>query len=194
MHQNSLLAFKAHALPLITPGVRVLEVGPHKKQGYYRAALASDEQHNGTSWTFCDRTVTEGRQGWIGMSDEYSIESGDSVYHVVLAGQVIEHVRKPWVWVPELARVTRRGGLVILIGPISWAHHNAPVDCWRIWPEGYRALFEEAGLEEVLIQEARLDASARDHRYQINPGPVLDCVAVGRKPATQESTEEGPPA
>lgn len=189
MHQNSLLAFTQFALPLIAPGTRVLEVGPHKKQGYRQATLDSAEEHNGTVWTFCDRAAPEGKQGWIGMPDDYSIDSADSIYHTVLAGQVIEHVRKPWLWVPELARVTRRGGMVVLIGPVSWAHHNAPVDCWRIWPEGYRALFEEAGLEEVLIQEARLDATARDHRFQINPGPVLDIVAVGRKPAEKVPDE-----
>src|SRR5690606_29497337 len=37
-----------------------------------------------------------------------------------------------------------------IINPISWHYHEAPVDCWRIYPEGMRALCDDAGLEVLL--------------------------------------------
>jgi SAM-dependent methyltransferase len=78
---------------------------------------------------------------------EFPIEPG--AYDLVLSGQVLEHVRKPWRWLPELARVCRPGGYVVTISPVTWPYHEAPVDCWRIYPEGMRALCDEAGLTVV---------------------------------------------
>jgi hypothetical protein len=52
----------------------------------------------------------------------------------------------------EVARVCKPGGLVITLNPTSWPYHEAPVDCWRIYPEGMRALSEECGLEVVVCE------------------------------------------
>jgi len=49
-----------------------------------------------------------------------------------------------------LARVTKTNGLVITINPVSWNYHEAPVDCWRIYPEGMKSLYEDASLKVVL--------------------------------------------
>lgn len=186
MHQNSLGLFKKHLLPVLPSGARVLEVGGGRGTEHYRRA--ADEAGKNLTWTYCDVSNAEVKDGALPMDGPYSIQCADHLFPVVLSGQVIEHVRKPWLWVPELARVCRRGGLVCLLSPISWGYHRAPVDCWRIWPEGMRSLFDEAGLEEVLLTyEALGKDTAREQRGQINPGPVLDLVSIGRKPT--EATE-----
>jgi hypothetical protein len=51
-----------------------------------------------------------------------------------------------WLWIKEASRVCKIGGKVITINPVSWPYHEAPVDCWRIYPEGMKALCEEASL------------------------------------------------
>jgi SAM-dependent methyltransferase len=79
--------------------------------------------------------------------DEYHFPIPDDTFDIILSGQVIEHVRKVWLWVKGVARVCKPGGLVITINPVSWGYHEAPVDCWRIYPEGMKALYEDAGLE-----------------------------------------------
>jgi ubiquinone/menaquinone biosynthesis C-methylase UbiE len=79
-------------------------------------------------------------------SQPYSFPISSNTYDVVLSGQVIEHVAKIWVWMREVARIAKPGGLVIIINPVSWPYHEAPIDCWRIYPEGMKALCEEAGL------------------------------------------------
>lgn len=65
----------------------------------------------------------------------------------MLSGNVIEHVRAIWRWLPEVARITKPGGLVITINPVSWPYHAYPTDCWRPYPDGMRALYEDAGLD-----------------------------------------------
>jgi SAM-dependent methyltransferase len=80
------------------------------------------------------------------MPNENEIPLPDSTFDVVISGQVIEHVRQPWRWMAELTRISRPGGLVITISPVSWPYHEAPIDCWRIYPEGMRAILEQVGL------------------------------------------------
>ena len=69
----------------------------------------------------------------------------------------MEHVKKLWVWIKEVARVSKKGGRVIMIAPTSWAYHPFPVDCWRIYSEGMRALYEEAGLAVELCKTETLE-------------------------------------
>ena len=181
MHRNSLALFRRYVLPAIEPGKLVLEVGgitPH----YRDALLESGPEHNSTTWITCDAKQKEAGSDSIGMSGDYSIDCGDAVYHYVLAGQVIEHVRKPWLWLPELARVTRHGGLVILISPISWGFHKAPIDCWRIWPDGMRALLEDAGLTVTAESKTLMRLftiipthSTSDTSYKFGPYSVAQC-------------------
>jgi hypothetical protein len=33
-------------------------------------------------------------------------------------------------------------GMSSSVNPVSWVFHEAPVDCWRIYPEGMKALLE----------------------------------------------------
>ena len=131
--------------------------------------------------------------------DEYHFPIEDNTFDVVLSGNVIEHVRKSWQWFRELARVCKPGGLVVTVAPVSWGYHEAPVDCWRIYPEGMRALHDEAGLKtEVAVFES-LDATFDISAYHLFKQaikrllgrqpfflpewlPVIDMLAVGRKP------------
>jgi hypothetical protein len=82
----------------------------------------------------------------------------------VLSGNVIEHVRKIWVWIKEVARATKVGGLVITINPCSWPYHEIPVDCWRAYPEGMRALYDEARLEVLYLTWESLESVSSKRR------------------------------
>jgi len=33
---------------------------------------------------------------------------------------------------------------------VSWPYHEAPVDCWRAYPEGIKALFEDSGFSIIV--------------------------------------------
>lgn len=149
MHENSRLLFERHALPYFRAATRVLEIGPDGFPSAYRRSVEA-QSGRGLSWDTLDLFRDE-RLTFIASSEyAFPIESG--TYDVVLSGQVIEHVRKPWVWMREVARVCKAGGIVVTINPVSWPYHEAPIDCWRAFPEGVRALYEDASLE-VLVSE-----------------------------------------
>ena len=48
--------------------------------------------------------------------------------------------------------MTKPGGHVVTIAPVSWEYHEDPVDCWRIYPEGMKALCEDAGLKVITCE------------------------------------------
>jgi SAM-dependent methyltransferase len=143
MHQNSRLLFEKYAKPHFCPGTRVLEIGPDKVPSSYQI-LVSDSS---ISWDTLD--LRENPLVTYRSIEDYSFPIPDNTYDVVLSGNVMEHVRKTWIWIKELGRVCKAGGLVITVVPVSWPYHEAPVDCWRIYPEGMRALYEEADLDVI---------------------------------------------
>jgi SAM-dependent methyltransferase len=144
MHPNSRILFELYGAPLIKAGMKVLEIGPDK----IPTTLQDIAHGPDIEWHLLDLYESPAIH-FLAVS-EYEYPVADQSYDVVLAANVLEHVRKPWVWIRELARIVRRDGYVVTINPVSWPYHEYPVDCWRAYPEGMKALFDEAGLQVVL--------------------------------------------
>ncbi len=174
MHLNSELMFKKYALKYFRLGLRVLEIGPDSFPSAYRTAVGMDT----IEWHTLD--IRPAPQLTYHSADEYSFPIPDDSYDIVLSGQVLEHVRKPWIWIKELARICKPGGLVITINPVSWPYHEAPVDCWRAYPEGIKALYEEANLEVSFSQFESLETPefrrALPGRSRSHQAPKLRCA------------------
>ncbi|HEY2514872.1 MAG TPA: class I SAM-dependent methyltransferase [Polyangiaceae bacterium] len=68
-------------------------------------------------------------------------------FDVVLSIQVLEHTPSPQVVLNEMARVVKKGGLVVVNAPFSFRLHEEPHDYFRYTPHAWRAMFDEAGLE-----------------------------------------------
>jgi SAM-dependent methyltransferase len=140
MHSNSQLMFKKYAMEYFTAGSKILEIGPDKIPSTYQTIVGGQE----LQWDTLDIRDISGLTFPRSSPDSFPVP--DCSYDVVFSGQVIEHVVRIWDWMKELARVAKSGGRVITIGPVSWPYHEAPVDCWRLYPEAMRALSEFAGL------------------------------------------------
>jgi SAM-dependent methyltransferase len=72
-------------------------------------------------------------------------------YDIVISGQVFEHVEYMWVTILEIARVLKDDGICCIIAPSSGNEHKYPVDCWRFYPDGFRALTKYAGLNKLEV-------------------------------------------
>ncbi len=166
MHTNSRLIFEKHARSYFRPGLRILEVGPDGFPSNYHRLAGADS----ATWDTLD--LYEHPQLTYVARSEYQFPLEPASYDVVVSGQVLEHVRKPWVWLKELARVCKPGGHVITINPVSWPYHEAPIDCWRAYPEGMKALYEDSGLEVLLSQWESLEETKFRRRL---PGRSREC-------------------
>ncbi len=144
VHVNCLLLFEKYAAPLFDDA-DVLELGPWATPSPFAASTSAK------SWASADiaETATDGSAVDYVMRDENVVPVDSDRFDVVMSANVIEHVRQPWVWLAEMACLTRPGGHVVTIAPVSWPYHVQPIDCWRIYPEGMLALCDNAGLEVI---------------------------------------------
>jgi ubiquinone/menaquinone biosynthesis C-methylase UbiE len=199
MHENSILLFRNHALPCFAAGMKVLEIGPDAFPSTYQRQVTVPN----LTWDTLD--IFDSPKLTYPKCDVYHFPIPDNHYDIVCSGQVIEHVGKIWRWMAELARITKPGGLVITINPVSWPYHQAPIDCWRIYPEGMKALSEDSGLvveksfwgslESPQIRRHILPGRSLQHQPKIHKflSPILnrlggrveksfDNITVARKP------------
>jgi SAM-dependent methyltransferase len=84
----------------------------------------------------------------------YSWSVPDNNYDIVVSGQCLEHVEKPWLWIKEVERVCKPQGYIVVIVPWAWHIHKCPVDCWRVLPDGLMVLFTQCADLEVIKCEA----------------------------------------
>jgi SAM-dependent methyltransferase len=161
MHTNSKLLFDKYGKSFFRSGSRVLEIGPDAFPSSYQSLV------NDASITWETTDISDRGSMTYPNAGEYSFPVPNDSYDIVLSGQVIEHVKKIWVWVKELERVCKKGGYVIIINPVSWPFHAVPVDCWRIYPDGMKALLEDTSLR---IVASRFDSLEVPGRKRYLPG------------------------
>jgi len=125
-----------------TQPMAVLDVGSRRvqpKAHTYRRLMPA-------AWTYVGCDVEPGDNVDLVQLSEYRIRQEAGLYDVVISGQCLEHVRKPWLLAAEMARMLKPGGWAFWTAPWTWGFHPHPIDCWRILPDGMKALIEEAGL------------------------------------------------
>ena len=77
-------------------------------------------------------------------------------FDVVISGNCLEHVENPFKWIKEVERITKPGGILCIITPLSLPQHRFPVDCWRILPDGYKYLLESHCQYKILECEINI--------------------------------------
>lgn len=142
MHLNSLLLIEKYGAEYFKPGLKILEIGPDTHPSTIQKKFGT-----GLLWHTID--IFKDDRLTYSAETEYKFPIVSGEYDIVISVNVIEHVKRIWKWVPELARVTKKGGYVITVNPVSWGYHEDPVDCWRIYPEGMKALYDDAGINMV---------------------------------------------
>lgn len=200
MHKNVKSLFRQHALDLFTGQRRVLEIGPDRHPSTLQAMAGIPDAR----WHTLDFAGRADVDLTYRATDAYAYPVPDASYDIVLAANVLEHVPAIWVWIHELARICRPGGYVVTISPVSWHYHESPVDCWRMYPAGARALLEHAGLEPMVTEWGSAGLAWLDRRIRwmrpkqllqrlsgvfllwnavtrLPPEGAYDTIAVGRR-------------
>lgn len=190
------MMFEKYAKSFFRPGMRVLEIAPDRIPSVYQKIVGEPD----IQWDSLDLGPRESIT-YVATAD-YSYPIADDAFDIVVSGNVIEHVKKIWTWMRELTRITKPGGYVITVNPVNWAYHANPVDCWRIFPEGAKALHEECGLKTILAEYGHLDPTPMnqpDAYSLLKQGlrrlagrtayvpwyceAAIDTIGIGQKPA-----------
>jgi SAM-dependent methyltransferase len=141
----------------------------------------------------CDYTGVDIRAGAnidVVMTKPYRIPLKSRSFDVVLSGQVFEHVPFFWASLLEIARVMKPRAYFFLTVP-SRGHRHSTYDCWRVYPDGLRAM---AAWSRLNLREAFTDfpptVGARKHDFKaIDDANHYwgDTVGVFQKPARYPS-------
>ncbi len=132
MFVDSYLADSAH-LPL-----RILDFGSQQVNPVsltYRTLLDC------APWEYIGLDIAAGHNVSVQVDNAYDWHEvpSDSV-DVIVSGQAFEHVEYFWASAFEIGRVLKPGGLLMLIAPSGGYEHRFPLDCWRYYTDGMRAL------------------------------------------------------
>ena len=177
MHESSMAAMRRfvhdHLDGYRHRPLRVLDVGAMDVNGSYRV-LFDDPLWE---YTGVDLEAGPGVDIVLGSPYDWSaIRSGS--FDVVVSGQAFEHIEFPWVTAMQVNRVLVEGGIFCMIVPSGGHEHRYPLDCWRYYPDGARALARWADLE-VLSAETSWEPVMQ---YSDDSAAWADTVLVARKP------------
>ena len=127
----------------------------------------------------------------IVLDDPYRLPFEDGSVDIVLSGQMLEHCEFFWLAFAEMMRVLKPDGYLFLIAPSAGPIHRYPVDCYRFYPDAYRALARHAGCH---LLECWLDERGpwRDLVGVFSPTPRA--VPAGPVPSLQPPVPVDVPA
>lgn len=161
MHLNSLKimeSFVENHLPdknleVLDLGSRVVE--GQEELGSYRQFITNKKWH----YIGAD---TEAGQNVDVVIESYDFPFPDGTFDVVISGQTMEHIEFPWIWIKELVRVLKKGGLCCIIAPAVIHEHKYPIDTYRYYPDGMKALAKWGGLEVIKTKRVAVDRRMED--------------------------------
>jgi hypothetical protein len=125
--------------------INVLDIGSYDVNGSYRPIFQRGEN------SYIGLDMVAGPNVDIVPASTYQFPLASNSFDLVTSGQTFEHTEFFWMTWLEMVRVTKPDGLIFLIAPSRGFEHRYPQDCWRFYPDGYRALakFGKCELLEV---------------------------------------------
>ena len=101
-------------------------------------------------WTYIGIDMVAGHNVNIVLKDPYDWREIKSAYvDLVISCQAFEHTEYPWMTILEIARILKKEGQTFNVAPSRGSIHRFPVDCYRIKPDGWEALYRYAGLKMI---------------------------------------------
>ncbi|MCK5097125.1 MAG: methyltransferase domain-containing protein [Desulfobacteraceae bacterium] len=176
MHQSSydkMLDFKNRYLnDKINKSLRVLDLGSQDVNGTYKDIFSEP------LWEYQGMDMDQGKNVDIVLENPYSWkEIRSNSVDVLISGQALEHVEFFWITMLEIARILKPGGFCCIIAPSSGHEHRFPVDCWRFYCDGFKALSRFALLQEIKVYKQE----EPDPKYTDSSNLWLDTVLICKK-------------
>jgi len=161
MHKNSLHIMERFVKTLPDTELKVVDLGsqviPRQiKLGSYRQFFTNPK------WSYVGVDIEAGENVDVVLTDGYIFPFEDETFDILISGQTIEHMEYPWVWFKEMARILKHGGRCCIVAPAKIHEHKFPIDTFRYYPDGMRALAKWAGLEVIDIQREVVNDDMED--------------------------------
>lgn len=76
-------------------------------------------------------------------------ELEDESFDYVISGNAFEHIEFPWLTIREIYKKLKWGGFACILAPNSIYEHRYPLDCYRYYGDGFRALAKWGGFKVI---------------------------------------------
>ncbi len=89
----------------------------------------------------------------------------DKSFDYIISGHSFEHIEYPWITIAEMAKKLKKDGIVCIIAPNGGVEHRYPVDCWRFYSDGMKALAKWGGLEVIEVSVGGIPCEEADSEF-----------------------------
>ena len=158
------------------PTLSVIDIGSYDVNGSYKQFFQQP------GWRYTGVDLAAGPNVDLVLSSPYRLPLPSHSADVIVSGQAFEHIEFFWLTWLEMSRVLKPGGMIFLLAPSRGYEHRYPQDCWRFYPDAYRALASYGGLQ---LLEVTTDWEP--HRDP-DSAPWGDTVGVFLQPAMSWAT------
>lgn len=151
MHKSSLLRMESFIFNYIVggEGKKVLDVGSYDVNGCYKNLFS------GIEIEYVGLDIEDGPNVDVVMDEIYNWDSlQDEEFDYIISGQAFEHIEYPWLTMKEIYKKLKQDGIVCIIAPNGLFEHKYPIDCYRYYADGMRAMAEFAGLKVIEVSVA----------------------------------------
>ncbi|MCH9696983.1 MAG: class I SAM-dependent methyltransferase [Gammaproteobacteria bacterium] len=156
--------------PLKERSLAIFDIGSYDVNGSYKQLFEHE------NWSYTGIDMREGPNVDKVMRNPYRLPIKTHEADIIVSGQAFEHIEYFWISWLDMVRATKPGGMIFLIAPSRGPEHRYPVDCWRFYPDGYRALAKFGNLE---LLEVSTDWEPSEYEDSAAWG---DTVGVFKKP------------
>lgn len=136
MHDNALVAMAEMLERAPEWAKTVLDVGSLFVNGSYKPMITE------RGWQYTGIDIQDGDNVDY-VVEPYNYPFEDNSFDIVISGSCMEHVERPWLWIPELARVLKPNSLLAIVTHHSFPFHEYPWDCYRFFPHAFEILFDD---------------------------------------------------
>lgn len=125
---------------------RVLDVGSYDVNGTYKSLFSE------AGFEYIGLDMSAGPNVNVVPDDMYNWEIIENEsFDYIISGQAFEHIEYPWLTIREMKKKLKEDGLICIIAPNGLAEHRYPVDCWRFYSDGMKALANWCNLEVIEV-------------------------------------------
>jgi len=126
--------------------INVLDIGSYDVNGSYKQFFSKP------GWKYTGVDLAAGPNVDVVLTSPYRFPIKSYSIDVIVSGQAFEHIEYFWLSWLEMARMVRPGGLIFLLAPSRGYEHRHPQDCWRFYPDSYKALANYANMELLEVK------------------------------------------
>ena len=129
---------------------------------------------NPDTWWIVNRDLARGQWTGIDMQPGHGVDRVADMHDLpgewggrftgVLCSEVLEHVARPWLALPELHRAMQPGAWLVVTTLFAFPEHGFPDDFYRYTRNGLALLLEDAGFRNVETEyDGAIDIRLNDH-------------------------------